>query len=67
VDVVSYDWMSRNSKEAVPEPNFNVVKKCRNFEAVVAWARENEVPDAQEKRKLLRAPPNARVKQWEVV
>jgi hypothetical protein len=59
--------MSRNGKEPVPEPNFNVMKKCRNFDALVEWAKSNEVPDAQSKRELLKAPPEVRVKDWDAV
>ncbi|KAF2161257.1 hypothetical protein M409DRAFT_28296 [Zasmidium cellare ATCC 36951] len=66
LDIVPYNWVPRHGQgpELVPDPDFNVVKMCRNFEAVVAWAETNQVEDAQEKRKHLKAPIDAVASEW---
>lgn len=66
LDIVSYNWVPRHGHgpELVPDPDFNVVKMCRNFDAVLAWAEKNQVEDAQEKRQKLQAPSDAVASEW---
>lgn len=65
LDVVSYNWIRKNEDdEPAPDPDFNVVKMCRSFQAVVEWAEKNQVEDAQKKRMELKAPSDAVVGDW---
>jgi hypothetical protein len=61
-DLITMKWVQKESWEAEkPWPDFSVVKKCRNFEALVDWAMQNEVPDAEQKRVELRMPTDGKV------
>ena len=37
----TFDWIPHYRR---PEPNFNVVHECRNFEAIYDWAEKHSVP-----------------------
>ncbi|KAJ6783184.1 hypothetical protein PWT90_07875 [Aphanocladium album] len=59
--VILHRWVENNPN---PYPNFNVVHKCRNFEQIQGWAREQSVPTPpgyafvrQPGEKLFSAPP----------
>lgn len=65
LDIVPYNWIPKGGHgELVPDPDFNVVKMCRNFDAVLEWAEKNQVQDGQEKRKDLKAPSDAIAHEW---
>lgn len=65
LDTVPYNWIRHHpDSEPVPNPDFNVLKMCRNFDAVVAWAEKNAVADGQQRRKELRAPDDAVIYEW---
>ena len=42
--VFSYVWVDRYPK---PFPDFSVQHKCRNFDAVLGWAEENQVTNVE--------------------
>jgi hypothetical protein len=40
LDVITYNWID---KELLPFPDFSINHKCRNFDAVMDWHKENSV------------------------
>ena len=60
VGIITHNWV-RN--ENIPEPkirpmpDFNVVKKCADFDGLLEWARENAVEDLNQKFSHLRYVP----------
>ena len=51
VDVIVHEW---RDVQRHPFPDFNINKKCRNFDAVLAWQEQHAVADAP--YHLLRRP-----------
>ncbi|KAK0124174.1 hypothetical protein ONS95_009156 [Cadophora gregata] len=51
----------RNRQDAIPAANFNVHKMCRNFSALVEWAKKNKEEDPVQTRRKLRVPDNIRL------
>jgi hypothetical protein len=51
VDVITHRWLDVQKH---PFPDFNIQKKCRNFEDVLAWQEKNVVDD--EPYHMLRRP-----------
>ena len=68
-DVIGYRWM--HNPDAVgdvktsPWPDFSLTKRCRNFDAVFQWAKEQKVRDPWKKRSELRVPEGMDVLEWE--
>lgn len=61
VGVVSHRWVAGYSR---PYPNFNVMHKCRNFQEILDWAYDQEVPipsgyqfEPQAGEKIFPSPP----------
>ncbi|PMD44601.1 hypothetical protein L207DRAFT_421380, partial [Hyaloscypha variabilis F] len=61
-EIITMKWVREEStaKER-PWPDFSVVKRCGDFEALVEWAMRNEVKDSEEKRMQLRMPSDGSV------
>lgn len=53
--------MGRVNQAAIPAANFNVHKMCRNFSALVEWAKKNKERDPAETRRKLTVPENAQL------
>ena len=45
-DVVTYNWVEGKPK---PVPDFNINKKCRDFEGLLEWQNEHKLMDPREK------------------
>ena len=63
-DVISHDWVrsgqpGTDRPEVEPLADFGAVKQCRDFEALLAWARENAVRDQVTRWGELRWPKGA--------
>ena len=57
---------ARNVKQdALPTANFNVHKMCRNFTALVEWAKKNKEKDPDETRRRLKVPENAHLNKFD--
>ena len=58
--IIQHNWV-RSEKVSEPKirpfPDFNTVKMCRNFDALLDWARERSVSDFRKKWASLRIPP----------
>jgi hypothetical protein len=48
-------------QDALPTANFNVHKMCRNFTALVEWAKKNKEKDSAETRRKLKVPENVQL------
>jgi hypothetical protein len=70
LDIIAFDWVDieehlpGHDPRVVPNPNFNLVKECRNFDSLTQWVMDNKVPEPHVKRRELRAPEGASVKLW---
>lgn len=64
VGIIQHNWVR---SELVPEPkvrpmpDFNLVKRCRNFDNLEDWALRHSVPDLHSKWEALRVPPEATI------
>ncbi|PVH72867.1 hypothetical protein DL98DRAFT_432389, partial [Cadophora sp. DSE1049] len=69
VDMVTFEWMEghdeRNPQDAIPAANFNVHKMCRNFSALVEWAKRNKEEDPVQTRRRLKVPDNVQLNRAE--
>lgn len=45
-DVLTYNWVQ---DEPEPVPDFNINRKCRDFETLLQWQHDNMLPDPREK------------------
>lgn len=57
--LITMKWVHKDSwvdPAEKPWPDFNLQKKCRNFEALIDWVTKNEIPDGEQKRVQLRMP-----------
>lgn len=54
-----------NPQDAIPAANFNVHKMCRNFSALVEWAKKNKEDDPVQTRRKLKVPDNVRLNRAE--
>ena len=63
VDVIAHHWVHYRERPSRPaaEPlaDFSIVKQCRDFDSLLAWARANAVTDLGRKWRELRAPDGA--------
>ncbi|KAK8094989.1 hypothetical protein PG997_001674 [Apiospora hydei] len=65
VDVITHNWMhydvpdQPNRPAAEPFADFNVIKKCRDFEALLGWAQRNAVRDLPKRWAELKMPEGA--------
>lgn len=48
-------------QDAIPAANFNVHKMCRDFDALVEWAKKNKEPNPTETRRKLIVPENVQL------
>lgn len=58
-ELITMKWVRKNSwmnPSERPWPDFNVGKKCRNYDALVEWAVTHQIPDGERKRAELRMP-----------
>ena len=39
VGIITYEWVKGHK---YPYPNFNTVHKCRNFDDILQWSREQQ-------------------------
>ena len=54
-----------NKQAAIPAANFHVHKMCRDFDALVEWAKKNKEEDPTETRRRLTVPEDVQLKHWE--
>jgi len=54
-----------NPQDAIPAANFNVHKMCRNFSALLEWAKKNKEVDPVQTRRKLKVPDNIRLNRAE--
>ncbi|KAI5927174.1 hypothetical protein F4810DRAFT_652682 [Camillea tinctor] len=62
VEIITHNWVhydiadQPNRPFAEPFADFNVIKKCRDFDALLEWAEENAVHDLKHKWAELKLP-----------
>jgi hypothetical protein len=59
VGIITHNWVHSEKLQEPktrPFPDFNVVKKCRDFDAILDWVRETGVKDVHGKFPKLRHP-----------
>ncbi len=54
VDIVAHVWHQETTQ---PYPDFALVRQCRDFDALVRWKEETNLPDAHHKFSTYRRPP----------
>ena len=62
VGIITHNWVHSEKlthPKTRPFPDFNVVKKCRDFDALLSWVHEKGVKNVHEKMAKLRYPPEA--------
>lgn len=62
VGIISHNWVhnERFSKsKTMPFPDYNLVKKCRNFDALLEWTIDRRVLDWRSKWQQLQVPDDA--------
>lgn len=62
--IITYNWLKGHAN---PQPNFNVQHQCRNFEAILKYARDNQVDkDTGERIDVdLLKPENGRIMEFD--
>ncbi|KAE9379887.1 hypothetical protein N431DRAFT_294295, partial [Stipitochalara longipes BDJ] len=71
VDMITFEWMEGHDDRvddpvaAIPAANFHVHKMCRNFSALVEWAKKNKEEDPTETRRKLTVPDDVNLIHWE--
>jgi hypothetical protein len=64
VGIVQYNWMHDDrypESRTIPVPDYNLVKQCRNFNALLEWTIDRSVPGWQSKWSELQVPEDALV------
>lgn len=56
---------AHSNQAAIPAANFHVHKMCRNFSALVEWAKKNREDDPTETRRRLTVPDDVNLIRWE--
>lgn len=59
LDIITHNWVHNDripEPKERPFPDFNVVKQCRDFDAILEWTKENAVKNLNEKWNALRIP-----------
>jgi hypothetical protein len=46
VGVIAHQWVKHYPGK--PYPNFNVMHKCRNFEQVLQWTYDQQIPESSQ-------------------
>jgi len=62
VGIVQYNWMHDDrypESRTIPVPDYNLVKQCRNFDALLEWTIDRSVPGWQSKWRELQVPEDA--------
>ena len=62
VGIITHNWVHNeklNDPKTRPFPDFNVVKKCRDFDALLGWVREKGVKDVHARFSKLMYPTGA--------
>ena len=54
VDMITYNWVDG---QRLPFPDFNINKKCRDYDAIMGWHKDHHVD--VEMYRVLHAPPDA--------
>lgn len=64
VGVVSHNWVHNehiSDPKTRPMPDFDLVKKCRDFDAILDWVREKSVKDLSGKWRQLKYTPGMEI------
>lgn len=56
LNVITFDWMETQHN---PFPDFNINRKCVNWDEVTAWADKVEIKDIIEKERDMKRPEGA--------
>lgn len=60
-----FEKRAHANQAAIPAANFHVHKMCRNFPALVEWAKKNKEDDPTETRRKLTVPDDVVLGRWE--
>lgn len=53
-EVITHEW---HEDQPWPFPDFGVVKQCRDFDAILNWAEENDIEESHKRYMDYRPPP----------